>query len=124
LIVAVAAVLLIGSAWGQQTPVAPSALPLFAIELTVGPKWDAAKPPQDQPFFREHSANLARLREAGSVVIGARYADKGLVVVAAPTIEAAQAMMDGDPSIAAGTFVFDVHPFNVFYGGTIEPRPR
>ncbi len=124
LIVALVAVLLIDFASAQQTPVTASTLPLFAIEITVGPKWDAAKRPQDQPFFREHSANLARLREAGSVVMGARYADKGLVVVAAPTIEAARAMMDGDPSIATGTFVFDVHPFNVFYGGTVEPRAR
>lgn len=99
-------------------------LPLFAIEIKVGPKWDASKPPQDQLYFREHSANLRRLRESGNIVLGARYSDKGLVVVAAASAEEARQMMDGDPSIAAGTFVFEVHPFSVFYPGTVEARPR
>ena len=99
-------------------------LPLFAIEIKVGPRWDPSKAPQEQAFFREHSANLRRLRDNGSVVLGARYADKGLVVVAAASAEDARRMMDADPSVAAGTFVFEVHPFNVFYPGAVSLRPR
>lgn len=99
-------------------------LPLFAIEIKVGPKWDSSKPPQDQAYFREHSAHLRRLRENGSIVLGARYADKGLVVVAAASVEEARRLMDADPSMAAGTFVFEVHPFSVFYPGAVQARPR
>lgn len=79
----------------QDVQPAPD-LQLFAIEIKVGPKWDAAKPPHEQALFREHSANLRRLREAGTLVIGARYSDKGLVVLSATSLAEARAMMDQD----------------------------
>lgn len=101
-----------------------SDLPLFAIEITMGPKWDQSKPAQEQPLFREHSTNLRRLRESGNLIMGARFADTGLIVVAAKDLAEAKAMMDPDPSIGAGTFAFEVHPFDVFYGGDVRPRPR
>lgn len=79
------------SAQRPEPPTPPSTadLPLFAIEITIGPNWDASKRPQDQSYFREHSVNLKRLRDAGHLVIGARYADKGLVVLAAEPVSAA-----------------------------------
>lgn len=108
-----------------SAPAVPATeLALFAIEIKVGPKWDTSKQPHEQAFFREHSANLGRLRAAGLVAFGARYSDKGLVVVTAATIADARAMMDPDPSIGAGTFAFEVHPFNVFYPGAVHARPR
>lgn len=97
---------------------------LFAIEIKVGPKWDQARPPQEQVFFKEHSANLRRMRESGILVMGARYADKGLVIVAATNAAEARAQMEQDPSIAAGTFAFEVHPFSVFYAGELKPKAR
>ena len=97
---------------------------LFAIEIKVGAKWDQAKPPQEQAYFREHSANLRRMREAGILVMGARYSDKGLVVVSVPSAADAKAQMDQDPAIAAGTFTYEVHPFGVFYGGELKVKPR
>ena len=113
----------LASAFAQQ-PAAPAAAPaaaapLFAAVFRTGPKWDTAKAPGDQPFFREHSANLATLRAAGRIVIGARYADVGLVVVTAATEAEARKLFEADPSIAAGTFVLDVHRFSVFYPGMV-----
>lgn len=113
-------------AHAQTAPAPPpsqAGLPLFAIEIRTGPTWDASKPPQEQIGFKEHSANLRRLRENGSLLLGARYSDKGLIVVAAPSIDEARGMMDADPAMSAGTFVFEVHPFSAFYPGTI-PDPR
>lgn len=112
------------SAQPASAPASAAELPLFAVEIKVGPKWDPARPPQDQAFFREHSSNLRRLREAGVLVMGARYADKGLVIVAAATASEVRAQMDLDPSMSAGTFAYEVHPFNVFYGGEVKTRPR
>ena len=90
----------------------------------TGPKWDPAKAPGEQAFFREHSANLAKLRAAGSIVMGARYADVGLVVVSAANEADARKLFETDPSLAAGTFVLDVHRFSVFYPGTVgNPAP-
>jgi uncharacterized protein YciI len=103
---------------------APDALPLFAVQVRVGHKWDPAKAPHEQALFREHSANLKRLRDAGHLIMGARYSDVGLVILAADSEASARAMMDADPSIAAGTFKYEIHPFNVFYPGTVRSPPR
>jgi hypothetical protein len=32
--------------------------------------------------------------------------------------------MEQDPSFAAGTFVYEVHPFNVFYAGELQTPRR
>jgi hypothetical protein len=57
-------------------------------------------------------------------VIGARYADVGLVVVTAATEADARKLFETDPSLAAGTFALDVHRFSVFYPGTVgNPAP-
>lgn len=116
------------------TPPAPTAAavsapaaaewPLYAVEITTGPRWDAARLPQEQPLFREHSAHLRQLRERGHIVTGARYADKGLLVLAAPDEPSARALMDTDPSMQAGTFRYQLHPYSVFYGGTLRVPPR
>lgn len=98
--------------------------PLFAVEITTGPAWDAAKPPQDQAHFREHSMNLKRLRDEGHLVMGARYADKGLVLLRAPNADAANAMMQQDPSMQAKVFRYELHEFRVFYPGTVPAAPR
>lgn len=90
----------------------------------AGPAWDAAKRPQDQPHFREHSLNLKRLRDQGRLLMGARYADKGLVLLQAANEEEAHAMMKQDPSIQAGVFSYTLSEFRVFYGGTLQPPPR
>lgn len=117
-------------------PVTPAAAPepaaaanaslLFAVEIKTGPAWDAAKPPQDQAHFREHSANLRRLRELGALLMGARYADKGLVVLRAASESDAHALLKDDPSFQAGVFKYELHEFRVFYSGTLAapPRPR
>lgn len=103
---------------------ADPAPPTFAVEIRTGPGWDARKPPQEQALFREHSAHLRRLREEGHVLLGARYADKGLLVVTAADAAAARALFDADPSMKAGTFVFELHPLSVFYGGCVQPARR
>jgi uncharacterized protein YciI len=97
---------------------------LFAVEIRTGPSWDPAKPPGEQAFFREHSAHLKRLRDAGHIVMGARYADKGLVVFTAKSSSDVKALMEQDPAMVAGTFVYQIHDFNVFYAGTVQSPPR
>lgn len=97
---------------------------LFAVEIKTGPTWDQAKSPNEQAQFREHSASLKRLRDAGHIVMGARYSDKGLLIFTAKSASEVKAMMDLDPSIAVGTFRYEVHDFNVFYPGTVQTRPK
>jgi uncharacterized protein YciI len=98
--------------------------PLFAAEIRTGPAWDAARPAQEQAHFREHSAHLRRLRDEGHLLVGARYADKGLLLVAAAGAAEAHALFDADPSIRAGVLRFELHPLAVFYGGCVTPARR
>ena len=106
-----------------QAPAAPPA-PLYAAVYKTGPNWDAAKPPGDQALFKEHSAYLAKLRAAGTIVMGARYADVGLIVVSAPSEADARKIFEADPSVGAGTFAVDVHRFSVFYPGYVGTPPK
>ena len=107
-----------------SAPPAGAPAPLYAAVFKTGPKWDPAKPPHEQTAFREHSANLAKLRAAGTIVMGARYGDVGLVVVSAATEAEARKLFEADPSISAGTFALEVYRFSVFYPGMVgTPAP-
>ncbi len=99
-------------------------LPLFALELRTGANWDHAKPAQEQAHFREHSANLRRLRDQQSLVLGARVAERGFIVLAANSEQEARGMIDQDPAIQNRIFAYDLHPFAVFYPGCVQARPR
>jgi len=95
---------------------------LFAVRFTVGPNWDAAKAPNEQAHFAEHSANLSRLRKEGVLVIGARFGEVGLVVLRLPDEEAVKAQLARDPSIERGTFKAQIDRFMPFmHGSTRAP---
>lgn len=120
---ATAPVSALGVATAQQgepaaTTAAPTG-PLFAVEFRTGPAWVEAKPANEQQFFREHSANLNRLRAAGRLIVGARYADKGLMIFSAATAEDIQREIDSDPSVKAGVFAYELHPFRVHFAGCL-----
>ncbi len=90
---------------------------LFAVELTRGPAWDLAKPANEQPGFSEHSANIKRLTDTQALVIGARYGEKGLLVVTAADEAAARAHFAADPMVSKNIFRADVSAFSAFKHG-------
>lgn len=96
---------------------------LYIVTYTTGPTWDITKQPHEQPWFKEHSANLSKLRKDGIVKAGARYADKGIIVIAAKTITSAKELIFADVAVANKLFVADVQKLNVFYEGCLE-RPK
>ena len=115
---------LLGQSALSQTPPAPP-LRLYAVEITTGAKWDASKPPNQQAFMKEHSAHLKKLRDDGIISMGARYGDKGLVVISAADENQARALMAADPSMQNETFRFTLHEMRVFYPGQVgEAAPR
>ncbi len=109
-----------------QAPATVSEVPenLYAVEITIGSAWDQAKKPNEQAYFKEHSANLHRLREQGRIVMGARYGDKGLVIVNAASEQEAHALMQQDPAMQHKTFTYQLHAMNVFYPGTVQAKKR
>jgi len=104
---------LFAGAVGAQTQASPPAL--FIVNFETGPSWDKSRPPAEQPSFREHSANLNRLRKEGAIVFGARHAEIGMIFLKAESLEAAKAVIDADPGVRAGIFIYSVAPLNVFY---------
>ena len=103
-----------------QQPAPPDTL--FAVRFTTGPNWDATKAPNEQALFKEHSANLSRMRRDRVLVIGARYGEVGLVVLRLPDEDAVKAQLAHDPSIEAGTFTAKIDRFMPFMHGS-TPAP-
>jgi hypothetical protein len=106
-------------------PLSP-AVRLFVVHLTTGSGWQKDVAPNEQAGFKEHSANLARLRTEGKLVLGARYkdsqADKGMIVLRAANRAEVEAEFARDPMIQSKHFVPDIADFNPFYDGYV-PRP-
>lgn len=96
---------------------------LFAVEIRTGAAWDPAKPPGEQPHFRAHSQHLAKLRAEGRIAMGARYGDKGLLVLKAASREEAAALVEADPSMQSRTFAYELHEMRVFQPGWVGPAP-
>lgn len=96
----------------------------FVVLFRVGPAWDPAKPPSEQRHFAAHSANIAALKKEDRLVLGGRFSDVGLVLIRAADEEEARALIQRDPSVAEGTFKFEIHPWSTFSAGCLEAPRR
>ena len=96
---------------------------LYAVTYTTGSSWDMNKPPNEQPYFKEHSARLGQLRKEGVIKFGARYAEKGMIVISASSFSAAKEIIFADQAVTNKLFVADVQKLNIFYDGCLE-RPK
>jgi hypothetical protein len=96
---------------------------LYIVTYTTGSLWDAAKSPNDQPYFKEHSARLGQLRKEGVIRFGARYSDKGAIVISASTFQHAKEIVFADVAVINKLFSADVQKLNIFYEGCLE-RPK
>lgn len=92
----------------------------FVITYETGPAWDQAKEPQDQAYFKEHSAFLKTLRTEKKSHIGGRYADKGMLIVSAADENEARRLLEGDASVSHGTFKAGVDELYLFQAGCLE----
>lgn len=115
------------SSWAQaggaaSAPAAPPP-PLFLAQLSLGPGWEANKQAGEQAGFREHSANLTRLRREGVMLFGARTAAKGLMILTAPDIEAARRAFADDPMVQRQAFVLELEPLRAFHRGALGSTP-
>ena len=101
---------------------------LFVVHFTTGLAWEATKLPHQQAGMREHSANLARLRDEGKLVTGARYkdshADKGMIVLRAASMAEVAGELARDPMVSEGRFTADIAEFTPFYDGYVARVAR
>lgn len=93
---------------------------LYIVTYTTGPSWDAAKAPGEQQFFKEHSQHLSGLRKDGVITMGARYADKGIIVIKARSFTHANEIIGSDQAIGHQLFNTDIQKLSVFYPGCVE----
>ena len=95
---------------------------LYIVTYTTGPSWDVNKPSHEQPYFKEHSARLGQLRKEGVIRFGARYGEKGMIVITASTREAARKIIFEDQAVANKLFEVEVQKLNIFYDGCLERK--
>ena len=99
-------------------PTPPPPPRLYAVRLSTGPAWDAAKTANEQAGMREHSQNIARLRTQGTLVLGARFGELGLMVLRVPDEAAVRKALAPDPTAANGVFKVQIEVFSPFAHGT------
>jgi hypothetical protein len=109
---------------GGTSAAAQTADSLYIVTYTVGSLWDQDKSPQEQHFFSEHSAHLAKLRKDNVIKMGARYADKGMIIIQVASMKVAEEKIkEQDPAIRNALFTVTIQPLYVFYEGMVE-RPK
>lgn len=111
--------LLAGAAMAESPASRPSGTGLYLVEFTTGPAWQSGIAPNGQQGFAEHSANLRRLRESGTLLFGARYADKGVILLRLPNEAAVRSELEQDAALAARVFESAIHEFRPFYPGEV-----
>ena len=80
----------------------------YAAVFTIGLMWDNSKPAHQQMNFADHSRNLKRLQESGSMALGARHGKYGLIVVKASDENEARSLFDWDSTITKKVFTFEI----------------
>jgi hypothetical protein len=96
---------------------------LYIVTYTTGSLWDNSKPVNEQPYFKDHSANLSKLRKEGIITAGARYGDKGIIFIKVKSMRAARELILTDPAVVNKLFSADIQKVSVFYDGCIE-KPK
>ena len=92
----------------------------FIAIFSPGPEWIPEKQANEQVGFKEHSANLQRLRAEKRIPIGGRYADKGMLIIEAKDEADARSLFADDVMVQKRTFSLELHQFRPFYKGAIE----
>jgi uncharacterized protein YciI len=88
---------------------------LFIVHFETGEHWDVSLGAHEQTGFKQHSANLQKLRHDGTIVFGARYADLGLIILRHDSLATAAELLNADPGVQSGIFVFRIEPVRIFY---------
>ena len=92
-------------------PYVPRNIGNYFVGFLVSP---AQPRPMARELFVRHQAYLRRQFEAGVYRVGGPLTDgghiRGMVILAAPTEEAARAILAGDPAVQEGVFAVELHP--------------
>ena len=93
--------------------------PYCVVILKSGPKWGG---PDDQKIIWEHGRRNFELRAEGKLSIVCPVTSEGEVHgigIFNTDPEEAKRIMESDPGVMAGIFVFDLHPSRSFPGDAL-----
>ncbi|HBB98851.1 MAG TPA: hypothetical protein DC054_26030 [Blastocatellia bacterium] len=83
--------------------------------LKKGPKWDTTKEVERNQILHQHLRNVVSLLQSGKAVIAGPFGDDsdlaGIFVFRSASAEEAKTLVDADPSVKAGLFVPEMHPW-------------
>jgi hypothetical protein len=95
----------------------------YVVTYTTGSAWNAEKSAQEQLYFKEHSAHLVKLRKEKIIVAGARYGEKGMIIIRAGTLPSAMTLIFSDVALKNNLFAAQIEALQVFYPGCLELLP-
>ena len=83
--------------------------------LKKGPKWETTPAVERSQILQQHLANVLSMLDSGKAVIAGPMGDDadpaGIFILRAQSAEEAKAWVDADPSVRAGLFVAEMHPW-------------
>ena len=83
--------------------------------LKHGPKWTAAKNAETERLHQEHINYVLSLLDSGKAIIAGPFTDggeiAGVFVFRAKSAAEAKAWTEADPTVAAGFFIAEMHPW-------------
>ena len=92
----------------------------FIVIYTPGSAWNAAISPGEQLHFKTHSRHLQTLRTENKITLGARYADKGMIIITGENEGEIRSTIMSDSAVIDKIFTAEIYPYNVFYYGCLE----
>ena len=103
-------------AFAQQKPEPQFKLVQFHMALLrKGPKWTAASTKETGTLLQQHFTYVTSLLESGKAMIAGPLTDDGeilgLYIFRAQSAEEAKSWVEGDPAVAAGHLVAEMHPW-------------
>ena len=115
LVLAVVSLMFCAASYGDEPPVEKT----FILHFTTGEAWLPDKSFSEQPHAAEHGRNLRRLRDEGIILIGARYSDKGVLILRGNEADL-RAEIEKDPMVQAGAFEYELFELALFFDGCVD----
>jgi uncharacterized protein YciI len=83
--------------------------------MKKGPRWDVTKEQDRNAILQRHLANVVSLLNSGKAAIAGPFGDDndlaGIFILRSASAAEAKSWVDADPSVVAGLFVAEMHPW-------------
>ena len=93
----------------------PGLASYYLVLLTRGPEWTAEKTAATERIQTAHLANIAKLHDAGKLVLAGPFTDdgnwRGIFIFKTSSIEEAKSLVENDPAVQAGRLTYEIHPW-------------